>query len=68
MVEPDHKPIVATIEDKIPRRHNQFRFNKRRVGQDVLMDSISKGWELNSGRNGPNFVDEIGNCKRKISR
>ena len=44
MVGSDHRPIVAYLEDKVPRRKGQFRFDKRWIGQEDLMDSIETGW------------------------
>ena len=38
MVGSDCKPIVATVEDKVPRRRVKFWFDKRWIGQDGLMD------------------------------
>lgn len=46
MVGSDHKPIIVVIEDKRPQRRNQFRFDKRWIGRDGLMDSISSGWNV----------------------
>lgn len=43
MVGFDHRPIVVFIEDKVPRKQGQFRFDKRWIGQDGLLDSIEKG-------------------------
>ena len=39
-----HRPVVAYLEDKVPRRKGQFRFDKRWVGQEGLMESITMGW------------------------
>ncbi|XP_056864326.1 uncharacterized protein LOC130511383 [Raphanus sativus] len=48
LVGSDHRPIVAFLEDKIQKRKGQFRFDKRWIGQDGLMDSIERGWEATS--------------------
>ena len=51
MVAYDHRPVVAYLEDKVPRRNRQFRFDKRWIGQAGLLDSITTGWaESNEGR------------------
>ena len=40
----DHHPIKAYLEDKVPRRKRQLRFDKRWIGQEGLMESIAIGW------------------------
>ena len=51
MVASDHRPVVAYLEDKVPRRKGQLRFDKRWIGQEGLMDSITMGWiDHNKGR------------------
>ena len=44
MVASDHRPVVTYLEDKVLRRKRQFRFDKRWIGQEGLMDSITMGW------------------------
>ena len=44
MVASDHRSVVAYLEDKINRRKRQFRFDKRWIGQEGLMESITMGW------------------------
>lgn len=41
------RPVVAYLEDKVPRRRGQFRFDKRWIGHEGLMDSIAIGWSEN---------------------
>ena len=43
MVGYDHVPIVAYLEDKVPRRIGQFRFDKIQIRHDGLMESIALG-------------------------
>ena len=43
MVASDHRPVVAYLEDKVSRRKGQFRFDKRWIGQEGLMESITMG-------------------------
>lgn len=44
MIGSDHRPIVATIDDKVLKFRRQFRFDKRWIGENGLMDSIERGW------------------------
>ena len=44
LVASDHRPVVAYLEDKVPRRKGQFRFDKRWIGQAGLLESITMGW------------------------
>ena len=52
LVGSDHRPVVAFLDDKINRRkRGQFRFDKRWIGQEGLMESIMSGWlENQDGR------------------
>lgn len=68
MVGSDHRPIITTIENKIPRGRKQFRFDKRWIGRDGLVESISHGCEVTMGKFEQNFVDKISNCRREISK
>ena len=34
LVGSDHRPVVAYLENKVPRRRGKFRFDKRWIGQD----------------------------------
>ena len=67
MVGSDHRPIVASLDEKLVRTRRQFRFDKRWVGMDGLMDSISKGWSTERPRHNSGIVDKIINCRREIS-
>mgnify|MGYP003362311879 CR=1 FL=1 len=42
MVGSDHRPIVAFLEERMPKRRGKFRFDKRWIGQEGLMDSLGK--------------------------
>lgn len=71
MVGSDHRPIVAYLEDKIQKRRGQFRFDKRWIGKDGLMESIEKGWGNliggDSRGTSKDFVSKIINCRHDIS-
>lgn len=41
MVASGHWPVVAFIEDKVYRRRGIFKFDKRWIRQDGLMESIA---------------------------
>lgn len=47
----DHRSVVAFLEDKVQRRQGQFQFDKRWVGQDWLLESIARGWEMQNAEN-----------------
>ncbi|KAF8114392.1 hypothetical protein N665_0038s0016 [Sinapis alba] len=64
----DHRPVVAFLEQKITKRKGQFRFDKRWIGQEGLLDSIDKGWGLASEENNLDFVAKISNCRHEIAR
>ncbi|XP_048609324.1 uncharacterized protein LOC125585043 [Brassica napus] len=68
MVASDHRPVVAFLEDKISRRKGQFRFDKRWVGQEGLMETISMGWSDQSVERKDDIVAKIGNCRHEIAR
>ena len=68
MVASDHRPLVAYLEDKVVRKRGQFRFDKRWVGQESLMESITMGWsEYNEG-SGNGIVEKISNCRHEIAK
>lgn len=45
MVGSDHHPVVAYLEEKVPRRRGQFRFDKRWIGHEGFMESITMGMD-----------------------
>ena len=67
MVASDHRPIVKTIEDKVIKYRRFFRFDKRWIGEDGLMESIRRGWNINRGRARAGIVDKIHSCRHEIS-
>ncbi|KAG7584349.1 Ribonuclease H-like superfamily [Arabidopsis suecica] len=68
MVASDHSPVVATIADKIPRGKRCFRFDKRWIRKEGLLEAISSGWNLDSSAADGNFVEKLSNCRRAISQ
>ena len=44
MIGLDHRPIVASIENKIFKFRRQFRFDKRWISEEGLMESVTRGW------------------------
>ncbi|KAF8105858.1 hypothetical protein N665_0153s0019 [Sinapis alba] len=56
------------MEQRFTKRRGQFRFDKRWVGQEGLLDSIGKGWGLISEENNLDFVARISNCRHEIAR
>ena len=67
MVASDYRPVVAYLEDKFPKRRGQFRFDKRWIGQEGLLESISMGWSDNSNGRDNGIVAKISNCRHEIA-
>ena len=67
IVASDHRPVVAYLEDKVPRRKGQFRFDKRWIGQEGLLESITMGWSDNSDGRENGIVEKISNCRHEIA-
>ena len=68
LVGSDHRPVVAFLEEKVPgRKRGQFRFDKRWIGQEWLMESIVSGWTENQEGRSEDFITKIGNCRHEIS-
>ncbi|XP_048633068.1 uncharacterized protein LOC125607235 [Brassica napus] len=68
LVGSDHRPVVAFLEDKLTRRRRgQFRFDKRWIGQEGLMESIVSGWTENQEGSSADFITKINNCRHEIS-
>ena len=59
MVASDHRPVVAYLEDKASRRKGQFRFDKRWIGREGFMESISMGWSDSRGDRTEGVVKSI---------
>ena len=60
--------MVAFLEDNFTRKkRGQFRFDKRWIGQEGLMESNVAGWtESQEGQLG-DLVTKINNCRHEIS-
>lgn len=56
MVGSDHRPVVAFLEDKVPRRR----------GQEGLLDSIATGWTGHNEEQAEDIVTKISNCRHEI--
>ena len=67
MLASDHRPVVAFLEDKVTRRRRLFRFDKRWIGQDCLMESIATGWRDHNEGQSENLVSKISNCRHEIA-
>lgn len=68
MVDSDHKLVVATIADKMPRGKRKFRFDKRWIGKEGLVETISEGWHLEDNLGEGSFMDKVLNCRHAISK
>lgn len=66
MVGSDNRPLVAYLKDKVPRRRGQFRFDKRWIGLEGLMESITIGWTKYNGGCTEDIVTKISNCHHKL--
>ncbi|CAA7045136.1 unnamed protein product [Microthlaspi erraticum] len=67
MIGSDHRPILATLDSNIMKRRKQFRFDKRWIGLEGLLESIKRGWDTTRGEVDPSLVDRIQNCRHEIS-
>lgn len=67
MVGSDHRPIVAVIEEKYIKFTKQFRFDKRWIVTDGLMEAISRGWKLHRRGQELKNLDRIHNFWHAIS-
>ena len=68
MVASDHRSVVVYLEDKVTRRKWQFRFDKRWIGQEGLLESITIGWSDYSERSEIGIVEKISNCRHEIAK
>ena len=68
MVGSDHRLVIAFLEDKpSKRRRGQFRFNKRWLSQEGLMESIVSSWTESRTGQSEDFITKISNCRHEIS-
>ncbi|XP_010496070.1 PREDICTED: uncharacterized protein LOC104773192 [Camelina sativa] len=68
MIASDHKPVLASLEDKIRRGRSCFRFDRRWLDKEGLFDTISAGWDSGVAASTSNFMDKIINCCHAISQ
>ncbi|XP_048627306.1 uncharacterized protein LOC125595986 [Brassica napus] len=68
MVASDHRPVVAYLNDKVTRRKGQFRFDKRWIAQEGLLESITMGWSDYSATRETGIVEKISNCRHEIAK
>ena len=68
LVGSDHRPVVAYLEDKVIKKKGQFRFDKRWLGQEGLIESITLGWSKDGNGETRDFVSKITNCRHEISK
>ncbi|KAG7592953.1 Ribonuclease H domain [Arabidopsis thaliana x Arabidopsis arenosa] len=64
----DHSPMITTIADKIPRGKRSFRFDKRWIGKEGLLEAIENGWNSDTELGEGKFVEKLSNCRRAISQ
>ncbi|KAG7548149.1 hypothetical protein ISN44_As12g033560 [Arabidopsis suecica] len=57
-----------TIADKIPRGKRSFRFDKRWIRKDGLMEAIANCWNSDNEPGNAKFVEKLSNCRRAISQ
>ena len=67
MVASDHRPVIAFIEENVSRRRGQFRFDKRWIGQEGLLESIATGWVGHNEGQTEDIVTKITNCHHEIA-
>jgi len=64
----DHSLVIATLTDKIPPGKQSFRFDKRWISKEGLLEAIADGWNIENGLREGNFVDKLTSCIRSISQ
>lgn len=67
MVGSDYIHIITDLDEKQIKTRRQFQFDKRWIGEESLMDFISKGWSSKKSRYNSGVVEKIINCRHKIS-
>ena len=67
MMGPDHRPVMAYLENRVSRRRGQFRFDKRWIRHDGLLESIGRGWGDSTPENSGDVVSKIINCRHEIA-
>ena len=67
MVGSDHRPIVTNLDEKRIKTRRQFRFDKRWIGEEGFMETISRGWKSRDHRHSSGIVEKITNCRHEIS-
>ena len=67
MIGSDRRPIVTSLDEKLIKTRKQFRFDKRWIGMEGLIDSISQGWSTENQQYSLGTVDNIINCRHEIS-
>lgn len=68
MVASDRSPLVTIIEDKIPRKKKSFRFDKRWIRKEGLLETIVEGWQYHNTTKEGHFVEKLINCWQAISK
>lgn len=67
LVGSDHRPVVVHLENSVPKRRGQFRFDNRWLGQEGLFESIERGWGGSTTANSGDLVSRIIICLREIA-
>ncbi|XP_010495283.1 PREDICTED: uncharacterized protein LOC104772354 [Camelina sativa] len=68
MIASDHKPVLASLDDKVRRGKSVFRFDRRWLEKDGLFGAIASGWGAESGAAMSTVADKIITCRAAISR
>ena len=68
MVASDHRPVVAYLEDKVPRKRGQFLFDNRWIGQEGLTESIATCWSGTIEGCTEDIATKISNCRHEIGK
>ncbi|XP_019087500.1 PREDICTED: uncharacterized protein LOC109127348 [Camelina sativa] len=63
MIASDHKPVLASLEDKVRRGKSCFRFDRRWHDKEGLFGAISEGWDSGIETPSGDFMDKIINCR-----
>ncbi|XP_010451701.1 PREDICTED: uncharacterized protein LOC104733864 [Camelina sativa] len=68
MIALDHKPVLASLEDKTRRGRSSFRFDRRWLDKEGLFGAIAEGWDSGAAGTSGNLPDKILKCRQAISQ
>lgn len=61
-----HIFILRIFKDKVPRGKRNFKFHKRWIGKEGLLEAIANGWNFDTELEDGKFVEKLTNYRRVI--